>query len=168
MRCEICGEQNAVIQIQQINGSEIISLQLCEKCAESRNTPQEDNLVDFSLSRLLNGLVKENSEKNTEVEKKTCVSCGKTLSEFKKDGRLGCFECRKVFKKEISSILKNITGYSHHKGKYPASLLAERVLISTSKKLQEKLNTAVENEDYETAVILRDRIKELTCQRETS
>ena len=36
MRCEICGERDAVIQIQQIKDSEIINLHLCEKCSENK------------------------------------------------------------------------------------------------------------------------------------
>ncbi len=159
MKCEICGERQAVIHIQQIKGSEIINLHLCEKCTGEKGVSNSEEIADFTFSKLLNGLMKGPVE--AESEKKICLSCGKNIEDFRKNGKIGCPECVKVFSDEIISFFKNISGFTHHKGKYPSEIIEEKALLAGNKMLQDKLDAAVKNEDYETAAILRDRIKEL-------
>lgn len=159
--CDICGEAEAVVHIQQTSGKEEIELHLCEKCAAQKGITAGENNVEFSISNLLTGLVDVKGLSTSSNSKKACPNCGLTVQRFKKAGRLGCVQCYTVFRKEISRIIEKMFGRTQHRGKYPKRLMAYKTFLIDIEELKRKLNRAVKKEDYEEAALLRDQIKEL-------
>ena len=161
MKCEICGQNEAAVHIQQIIGSEIYELHICDECAKKRGISSEEDKIELSVSELLTGLVDVKDASEEEAVKPVCPGCGKKFEEFRKDGKLGCMECYNAFHFEINQLLTNLTGNPKHKGKFPSKLNAYNAILIAKEEVKHKLHQAIAEEDYETAAALRDKIREL-------
>jgi protein arginine kinase activator len=159
MKCEICRNNDAVIHIQQIIGSERIDLHLCEVCALERGIMSKTDKDELSLSSLLTGLIDIRDSKGS--QKSSCPRCGRSWQEINDRERVGCAECYTCFGKEIRALMQKTLGKGRHRGKYPRRLLAYKKILLDVMKLKEGLKEALGREDYEKAAVLRDRIKEL-------
>ena len=94
-----------------------------------------------------------------------CDVCGETYQEFQKTGRLGCAHCYAAFGEQLEKTLKSIHGHAHHVGKVPPYLEGE---VRTERELDElrrQMDQAVQDEEFEQAARLRDRIRELTREQ---
>ena len=150
--------------MKQIIGEEQVDLYLCETCARQKGINKSDDSIELSLSQLLTGLLRAESETQTQEEPSVCLSCGTTIQTVRKEGRLGCPECYASFASEVRGIQKKLTGTIHHSGKLPKKLKEYKELIIDKQELQNQLDRAIGNEDYESAAILRDRIREIDRQ----
>jgi len=159
MKCEICRNNDAVIHIQQIIGTERIDLHLCEACALERGIMTSSEHGELSLSSLLTGLIDIRDAK--EQQKSICPRCGTSRREIQERRQAGCAECYSCFSKEILALMQKSSGKNRHRGKYPHRLLAYKKILLDVMKLKEGLKEALGREDYEKAAVLRDRIKEL-------
>jgi protein arginine kinase activator len=171
MLCDICHKQEALIHITEIINDEAKELHVCSKCAEAESIKMQES---FGIADLLSGLV----EFPNLVEKESvlkCPSCGMTYSDFRKMGRLGCSDCYKSFSRVLLPLLKNIHGSAHHTGKEPERVEKEtsvgeeqapKKVKAASKEeriaeLRQRLQKAIQQEAYEEAAVLRDRIRQL-------
>lgn len=153
MLCDKCKKNQAAVYFEQITNGEKVEFNLCYKCSLDFQTPMFFNNV-------LNGiLLNINTLNNNEINELKCQTCGLYYNEFRKRGKLGCNSCYSSFKKELNAIFKNIQFNSEHKGKFPkksgAEILRKRE-IANAKKILKK---AIENEEYEEAAYLRDKIR---------
>ncbi len=160
-KCEICGKNEAVIHVQQIMGSETIELKMCERCAQEKGIAGGDKTLELSITELLTGLLNITSEVKSEQKNQICTNCGLTYNDFQKEARLGCSECAQVFRKEIHALLENLTGTHQHRGKYPKKLREFKKLLIDKAEIKQKLQEAIQREDYEGAAVLRDKIHDL-------
>ena len=158
MKCELCKENDAVIHIQQIIGSETKEVHLCEGCAHKNGISSDNDKIELSLTELLNGLI-DFSPRTKRQE--SCPNCRTRLKDFRKSGMLGCPDCYSAFRDEIVSYLEEIAGTVGHRGKYPKRLKAFKALLVDKEILKKRLGEAVAAEDYEAAASLRDRINVL-------
>ena len=90
-----------------------------------------------------------------------CERCGMTYYDFQKKGKLGCGDCYEKFGKNLSELLRKIHGSDRHVGKMPFK--GERTIKEQEdlKRLKDELNRMIQQEEFEKAAMLRDRIKEL-------
>jgi protein arginine kinase activator len=115
--------------------------------------------MEFNLSNFIFSGFSFN-EKNRESRlKKACPGCGTTLFQISKEKRCGCSECYSVFRRELKRKVKKELGVNFHKGKYPKRLKTYKTCLFDLRILKEKLKMAVNHEDYESAAVLRDKIK---------
>ena len=161
MLCDGCGKNPATVHLTEIVSDQMNELHLCEECARKKSQDVEQN---FGLGDLLGGMADINKNgKDKEAVSVKCLNCGLTYADFKKIGRLGCGDCYNAFKKYLAPLLKRIHGSSQHVGKSP--ILAKKTLGSKKKidiqELRDKLQRAVEQEQFEEAARLRDQIKNL-------
>jgi len=161
MLCDGCGKNPATVHLTEIVSDQMNELHLCEECARKKS---QDVGQNFGLGDLLGGMADINkNEKDKESASVKCPNCGLTYADFKKIGRLGCGDCYNAFKKYLAPLLKRIHGSSQHVGKSP--ILAKKTLGSKKKidiqELRDKLQRAVEQEQFEEAARLRDQIKNL-------
>lgn len=161
MNCEICGSNDVVVHIKQQIGNDTVQLHLCEKCANIKGIDIKQESSDLSISQLLTGLIDVKNEKKKNLTKKKCPRCGNSYTGLKKTGKLGCHECYMVFNKYIRSYLHRMYGKVRHNGKYPLRMHVYRNFVIDIQDLKNKLKNAIVQEDYETAAILRDKIKNL-------
>ncbi|MDY3030321.1 MAG: UvrB/UvrC motif-containing protein [Clostridia bacterium] len=94
-------------------------------------------------------------------EEKRCPVCGRTFSEFRRTGRLGCGECYRTFRPAMRETLRQIHSNSRHNGKIPSKSGEELKKKRQLEDLKEKLRDAVKHEDYETAAALHKQIREM-------
>jgi protein arginine kinase activator len=161
MKCEICGKRESVVHLQQAIGNETIDMHICEVCAHGKGISKRSDKIELSLSQLLTGLLDLKADKEIEPTNSECPICGMKVTEFKKEGRLGCPDCYVSFVSEIRGVHKRLSGVTRHKGKLPQKLSSYKELLIDRERLRSQLETAVTQEDYETAAIVRDQIREI-------
>jgi protein arginine kinase activator len=151
--CDECGVNPANIHLTQIMQNETHVFHLCDECARRKGisiSVQDENFVED-----------ENSAPQT--PDKECSHCGMKLSEYKKSGWLGCPSCYHSFETEIDTLLVQVHGSSIHKGKkYQGVGGSHAASASEIKRLRHELASAIKNEEFEQAAMIRDAIHNLT------
>lgn len=165
MLCDICKKNQATVHLTEIVDEQMNELHLCEQCAKQKSVQMEQQ---FGLADLLAGLTDLGKQTKEDVSQQValrCPGCGLTYEDFRKVGRLGCSKCYVTFKKYLSSLLKKIHGSNQHVGKTP--LKSSRVVKEKSEllDLREKLQHAVQVEEFEEAAKIRDKIRDLEKNR---
>jgi protein arginine kinase activator len=159
MLCENCNQKPATFHVVEIADGEKREVHLCEDCAHEKKIAMPPSL---SLNEILSSLMEAHAEKDVpELAGVACPNCGMTYAEFKKGGRLGCPKDYAVFKKGLVPVLDRIHGATAHKGKVPREITRDTGRTAERLRLQRMLNAAVENERYEEAAELRDRLRAL-------
>lgn len=159
MICEQCGENEASLHLVTYVNGEKTEKNICAFCAEKMNI--HGVFSPFSVGDLFNGFIKAPSLKPSLDKTLQCSHCGMTINEFKNTGRLGCANCYITFEDQLIPIIKKVQGSTEHTGKAPAKMdkkFSKRRQIDL---LKEKINDAIQKEDYEQAAVLRDQIKSL-------
>ncbi|MCM2369517.1 UvrB/UvrC motif-containing protein [Aporhodopirellula aestuarii] len=162
MKCQYCDKPATfhITELTQPGGPQI--LHLCEHHARTvlqKEAPSPIKTITGALAKQLQlGQTKEELQK---LDKKECPSCGITFFEFRNSGRLGCPMDYTHFESDLTPLLINIHDSLEHTGKRPsraaANVDAQAELIS----LRKAMEAAVQNEDYETASQIRDKINEI-------
>lgn len=162
------------IQVQQNKNGQISEFNCCQECVYEiqRRDAMKNNQFNqippgFTLVPLMalvpvpsNEITLVNNLKKLAVlEKellkigKRCPLCESTLDDIKKYGKMGCEECYETFKEDIKIILPQAhAGGKTHKGKTPKNNIAS---------LKKEMQKAIDDERYEDAGAIRDKIKEL-------
>jgi protein arginine kinase activator len=137
-------------------------MDLCEACAQEKGVTNPDNL---SIGNLLD----ENPAKvDASTASMTCESCGTTHQDFKKGGRLGCEACYHVFRPVLEPLLDGMHAGVKHLGKVPSRSVKKKSDDDSEELLSKELKKAVEEENYEKAAKLRDRLKKLQTKSSAS
>lgn len=166
MQCQACHEHTATIHLTEISSGERMETHLCESCAQSQGLAVKSQIP---LNELLSTLLAVQSEPKGESgllaslnDDTPCPSCGMTLKKFSKKTLLGCPNDYDVFSEQLKMLIeKSHGGKSKHCGKVPSRTPKAAKNQVELMNLQQQLDTAVKDEDYETAAQLRDRIKNL-------
>ncbi len=170
MLCDVCKTSQATVHLTEIVDEEMTELHLCEGCARKKSASMEQH---FGLSDLLAGLADFGVQLGEEAEiKVACSTCGMTHDDFKRIGRLGCSDCYQAFRKSLTGLLKRIQGSGQHVGKTPGGKTVPKTAAPPPKPaavkekpkgeleiLQEKLKKAIQDEAFEEAVKIRDKIR---------
>ncbi|MBQ2890451.1 MAG: UvrB/UvrC motif-containing protein [Clostridia bacterium] len=160
MKCQRCNEREANTHIQKIVNGKKTEYFLCDKCAAEAG--EFKVVFDTDFDEFFGGFLGKPMGLTPKTSSAMCTGCGMTLSEFMKNGRLGCSRCYEDFKGALLKPLRQIHGEASHKGKIPKRS-GEKISTQTKiKKLQAELDTAVLNQEFEKAAELRDKIKELS------
>ena len=168
MLCERCQKEEASIHLTEIIKDVKSEVHLCENCA--RNIGLNSKLANFSLSvpEMLSFL--DISEVDESVDDLKCKTCGMSFVEYNKNGKLGCPECYYYLKESLENVILSYHGEKRHIGKFPAESPEpviqelEDIEIETGQSLEdlkEELRKAVDDERYEDAAMLRDRINSI-------
>ncbi|MEE1181193.1 MAG: UvrB/UvrC motif-containing protein [Treponema sp.] len=161
MICDFCHEREAVIFMEQMTGLGLRrKINICLECAIDRGISPDPKSIESSIGNLFKEL-SEVSKKITERENRVCPVCGTKLGDIKKTGKTGCPECYAIFKNEIRQALENNGVKDVFKGTMPARLSTIHSVLNDRVILQNKLNDALEREDYEKAAMYRDYLKAL-------
>ena len=171
MKCNKCTKK-ATVHLTEIVDGKVMEMHLCEDCAREQSHQMEQQ---FGLADLLAGLTDFGTHvpdvQQQKISVMQCSACGLTYEDFRKFGRFGCAHCYISFKAALKALLKKIHGSSVHLGKQPMKImpleagvqaavapLPESAPVETVDLLREQLHEAIENEDFERAAALRDRI----------
>ena len=161
MLCEVCREHDASVHLTRAVDGEVTQRHLCPKCAAEQGiettitTPPKNLLGDF-----LQAVQQQAGTAQTEALR--CSYCSMTLHDFRTTGRLGCSRCYATFEQSLRELLRRVQGSAKHVGRRyvppEADVLARSTTIG---ELRDRLRRAIQNEEFEVAATLRDKIKDV-------
>lgn len=152
MLCEKCGINTATTHIHTQIGGETREMYLCSKCAAKQGfTSGTDSFAEMLFSMLGDGTLTHTSRV------KKCPNCATTFNEIAKGGKVGCAMCYDTFYDELLPYIKRVHGSTTHIEK------AGKIEPKTQsvEKLREELKQLINEEKYEMAAVVRDKIKKL-------
>ena len=166
MQCEMCKEHEATVHLTQVVGSEVKKVNLCEGCAAKSGL---DIKGTISITDLLMGLSGSGAApagggkppRDVPEADRACPRCHMRRVDFKKTGRLGCANCYEEFAMELAPMLHNMHRAHQHTGKIPTRESKNIQVSAEIAALQKALEKAVDEENFEEAARLRDRIAAL-------
>jgi protein arginine kinase activator len=160
LACQCCKKQPATVHLTDIlPGGEKRERHLCEQCAAKEEVMPKITQAHVPLDELLAGLVVGKAAIQQLADLK-CPHCGLTFVEFRQNGLLGCPRDYDAFEKALVPLIERAhEGSSHHIGKVPRRLGTPRPTENDLIRLKRRLAKAVEDEQYEEAARLRDKIK---------
>ena len=182
MLCERCKIGEANIQYTEVINVVRTEHNFCAQCAKEMDFGQYSAIFDaeFPLAQLLSGLLggEMPTQKKGRLQQVTCPTCGTTYEEFVNNSCFGCTDCYGVFDLLIHDNIKQLQGSDCHKGKRPVyqgnqggEVLQEHAERETEagkdnreeqiRAWNRKLKEALRMEEYETAAVCRDKIREL-------
>ncbi len=172
--CQRCQQAIANQSVFDAMGNQVF---LCAGCAHQAYFQHGAGAVQKFLLPVL--------QTTTEMQAPCCPSCGITLQQLRQTTHLGCADCYRHFRQQILPAVQRMQGTLQHidpepdqaeenasepeLGQLPepqqpeaASVPQSTDLVSQSlEELQLLLDKALEVEDYELAVRIRDRVREL-------
>ena len=162
MMCQECGQREANICFTTIINGEKHEEYLCQECVSKKQ------LLKFDLSQLAAQLSRKKEPEAPEapVPRLSCPACGMTYAQFLKEGALGCPQCYQAFREPLEGYLMKKLNRAKYAGDAPEQAGEQVSLRMERDKLKRKLHRAVEEEDYEQAAALRDRIRALNTRLE--
>jgi protein arginine kinase activator len=164
MFCDKCNNSDDPSNLSGISNDIQSEQDSCIRCSKNAQTGR--------LHSILFG--EDNQEKcDAEVNIK-CSNCGLTIEELIYDGRPGCPICYKYFSSFFRPYFES-SKINEYNGKKPLNYIEitdsqnntrefnKRYfdLLDTKSKLEDGLKTAVIDERYEDAAIIRDKLKEV-------
>jgi protein arginine kinase activator len=167
MQCEECGKRPAAVHIIKIDNGAKTDMHLCEVCALQKNPITLK--ANFSMQDLVAGILKSGSVgpfKVDIVHEVKCDICGLSYSKFKTSGKFGCSNCYKVFGDRLNPLFKRLHGNIIHTGKLPSKAGSKIKLDREIERLRQELQSAVNNEEYEKAAEIRDRIRDINSEEQ--
>jgi protein arginine kinase activator len=159
MICDVCKERESVVKLLSTVGDTQTSLNLCERCAAERGV-EISSTPKHPLGDFLQAVQLQLSVAPSEGGR--CASCSSTLRDFRETGRLGCAQCYTSFETSLRELLRRVHGNSVHVGQrydIPQGDRPDSIVVLGE--LREQLRSAIENEEFERAADLRDRIRVL-------
>lgn len=162
--CERC-HKPATVHMTEISGGKPHDIHLCDACAQQAGYVQQTHIP---INELLNQFLKTHAQVS-DVSATRCPDCGMSWQEFKDTGLLGCPKDYELFLNQLGGVIERAqNGANHHTGKSPAQpkprpQVADAVKLRQAElnRLKKELARAVEDESYERAAQLRDRIRAL-------
>ncbi len=160
MQCQICHKNNATIHLTEITDGIRSEMHICEQCAAEQDIAVKSHIpINELLSGLLAVQPSDDELSGPSEQNIVCPNCGFTLAQLRKEGVLGCPHDYEVFEKLLTPLIEKAhNGKTTHCGKLPSktpqNTRKEIELIN----LRQQLQDAVQSEDYERAVELRDKI----------
>jgi protein arginine kinase activator len=180
-KCVKCG-QAATFKFTRVENGQAVDLYFCPQHAIEASPYQKQP----TLGDILEGLFKQDAEAEGVAEGPQCPVCGLAFSSYRKNFMLGCDRCYEAFGDALLRDLRKLHGATRHVGRRPgggkirlsegeaampiraateaspatASELSRQRVQEMIAELQQKLNLALEREDFEKAARYRDLLKE--------
>ena len=162
MQCQICNNRDATIHLTEITDGVRSEMHICEQCAAEQGIAIKSHIpINELLSSLLAVQPADDELSDPTEQHASCPICGFTLEQFRKEGVLGCPNDYEVFAKSLQPLIEKAhCGRIAHCGKMPSRIPPDTRKQAKLLNLHRQLESAVQNEDYELAAKLRDKIAE--------
>jgi protein arginine kinase activator len=162
MKCDSCGERDATIEYREMREGETTTYHLCKECAKEKGLEAPPPKADYSISSILVSMVEgSGSPDKKEAKEHRCPQCGLSYAEFARDGKLGCAGCYPAFRVQLEPLLRRVHGATSHVGKTIRAASETSKTKREIRKLERALKQAIDNEAFEDAAGIRDKIRRL-------
>ena len=161
MICQNCNKNEANMHMKRIINGRAGEIHLCSDCARSLGYGEAFSGFGIGLGNIFGELLSKDTKTNTGL---VCPGCGKSFDEILSDGKMGCAECYGVFYDKLLPSLRRIHGKSTYVGSRPLKTQDES-FDEVLKRLKSNLAVAIETQNFELAVQLRDEINALLEKR---
>lgn len=171
MLCQHCNKNEATTHIKKSINGQREEMHLCSECAAELGVMDEFRMPSmnefFGDSFLGNFLGAGVAAMNSLAGVERCRTCGSSFNDIVKSGRIGCSDCYEKFSDKLEPSIKKIHGKTKHIGKFVTYEEAVNQSVNDEKpneldSLKKQLDTAVKEQRFEDAAVLRDKIKEMT------
>lgn len=151
--CQECPKP-CIIHVSQVDANgKVQEVHLCGDCPHLLSLEDEATIgVVEAMGESLTGDVGPLPE--------PCGTCGFSLLDLRRSGKLGCPDCFTAFDDALEALFQRFHRGMLHRGKAPEAY-TQLMNARLSEALERRLRAAVEMEDYEAAAKLRDRIESL-------
>lgn len=141
---------------------------VCHECALEHGYIEKHD-EPYTIHDLLSGLFhheygahSQPTQPSHTPHAESCPNCQMTYQQFVNTGKFGCAYCYDTFSQHLNPILRRVhSGNVEHVGKVPerqhVHLQKKRVIQS----YREQLNQLIQDEEFEEAARVRDKIKAL-------
>ena len=172
MKCQKC-DKPATFHITELTGGKPVELHLCEEHARdylTQSTPEPAGAQSMAAAlaqQMAQQLtVGQTAEELERLDQQSCPVCGVTFFEFRSQGRLGCPHDYVCFEQQLEPLILNVHGEAEHAGKSPRRNPDGSRQRTQLIRLRREMQEAVEEEDYERASELRDKIRRIDKSEE--
>ena len=180
MLCQKCNKNVATVHVSEIQAwqgagheeNRVVVEHFCETCGQQKELPFEGSVP--VLGSAVWKLIKVKSAAAAKPPLPlSCDSCGLSIEDLRRHGRLGCERCYEVFSEPLAEMLEHMHGATEHVGRLPAAAESSPTPSKESRKsrlmeLRSELECAIKDEAYERAAGLRDELRELSTEEESS
>ncbi len=162
MLCQDCGKKKSTVHLTEEINNEKVVLNLCRECAEKRGFRNPLEGVPFPLAEFLASMLSQTQiPKADQKPQMVCSACGMSFADFAQSGRLGCSGCYTTFRNQLDDLLRKVQGSTQHRGKIPHMAADGMKPLREERNLQDELKRAIQDEDFEKAARIRDKLKTL-------
>lgn len=171
MLCEHCKKNEATTHIKTMINGKYAEHRLCADCAEKLGYGSMFPDISADFGGLLSSFFSNALPARSGAAR--CRTCGSTLNDIKRYGKVGCADCYDTFFSELMPTIRSVHGNTEHKGKRPGAIEysvnetqdgSDAPAEDKIETLRAELKKAIEDENFERAAQLRDEIKELEGQ----
>lgn len=165
MKCQKCKTKNATTQVKRVINGQYEEYMLCADCAHEMGF---DNVFDSAMPDMFGGILSGlfGAALPARSGATRCPLCGSTYGDIRNTGKVGCAKCYEIFISELTPSLSRIHGNTQHVGKIPKGVTSseqgkEEPQVSELDTLKAELKKAIDEQNFEYAAELRDKIKNL-------
>jgi protein arginine kinase activator len=160
MLCQNCQQREAKVQISKTENGQTNEVYLCEVCA--KQTKEVSFIFQpVIVPEFLQALFGLNPKLPEQPSEKVCPKCGISFSKITQAGKLGCSTCYETFEAQLEPLLRRIHGGGQNVGKVPirrGSAIKSRM---EERRLKERLQLLIQQENFEEAALVRDQIRKI-------
>jgi protein arginine kinase activator len=171
MHCDHCDKPAVVHEVLVTKDGATVEVHLCEAHAAARGYPMPAGTLGAGghppVHQMLTSVVvgAAGPRPAAKVATKCCPNCGRTITQIRDTGLLGCADCYVAFQSSLESLIERAqAGSNFHVGRAPRGTLDAPARHALRSRLVRELDEAVLAEQYERAARLRDRIRNLHDQ----
>jgi len=158
MLCEHCKERDAVVNLTKIKDNTVTHQHLCERCAAEQGVETSVAQKPTALTDFLQAVNQQAAA--APGDQAACHFCGATARDFRQSGRVGCARCYGAFERSLRELLRRLHNATRHTGRRYVPPAAEVVEAAGQvDQLRDRLQRAIEAEQFELAAELRDRLR---------
>ena len=164
MKCTHCHNNEANTHITKVINGKREEMHLCAECAKELGVIEDFDFDAFSMDSMFGNLLGAGvSAFNSLTGIDRCTYCGSSFNDIINSGRVGCANCYDKFEDKLSPSIEKLHGRTKHVGKsvtYTEETDSQETASEKSEieSLKEELKKAVQEQRFEDAAVIRDKI----------
>lgn len=166
MLCQKCKQKEANTHVKSVVNGEYEEYMLCSECAKEMGYTNLWSDFHSDFNSILGSFFSNALPARSETTR--CPVCKSTYHDIAKSGQVGCANCYEIFANELMPSIRRIHGNTTHCGKRPERFstkpsqdVPEKESKNELESLREELIKAIDEQNFEYAAQLRDKIKEM-------